>query len=552
MTLRMRAVRLGLWPPLRLRGVALERAATSEARPSASSMSSLSLTADAVAVSWRGRVRLTAEGSVLHAPSGLTVAAPSTTWEVQGLHGKKLRAALLEPRPGIVLTRTEDSRGRRFTIEADDVVLDAVAEVRRRDQPFLRGGTIRGTVVLIETPDGARVEGTMAANAVRLPALSSDGSERNAIGQPANLSFQGNGTWSARSGTLDVPRFRATLPGTEFSGTLALRDVPDDPAIDLSLECDRLDFAALLRASGLGLPPKLLSTPGPAPGQGAATAAEKPSVTGLGMEELGSASLGVRAQGRLRDPGSFVVTQHVDFRPPRSLPPGVERLKGDFTHVVSPDSGSTRTIEVSPRSPDFIRLDDVPSLFVRALLLAEDAGFYGHPGIDLREIPAAILTDIERGVAARGASTVTQQLAKNLFLSHDKVLGRKIQEVACALLLESALSKNRILEIYLNVIEWGPDLYGLRPASRTYFGKEPRDLSPAESAFLVSLIPAPVRYQVSFARGTPGPGLRQLMDALLAKLRAVDALTEEEYRSALAEEIVVRNVRSDRARTSLQ
>jgi len=77
------------------------------------------------------------------------------------------------------------------------------------------------------------------------------------------------------------------------------------------------------------------------------------------------------------------------------------------------------------------------------------------------------------------------------------------------------------------------------PAARRYFEKEPRDLTPAQMAFLVSLIPGPVKYQSSFALGTPGPGLRKLMDALLAKLRSEDALTEEEYRLALDEEIVV-------------
>jgi membrane peptidoglycan carboxypeptidase len=234
------------------------------------------------------------------------------------------------------------------------------------------------------------------------------------------------------------------------------------------------------------------------------------------------------------------------------MPEAVLRLRGPFQHGVSPESGPERTIDVSPQSPDFVPLGDVPPLFVHTLLLAEDAGFYGHPGVDLREMPAAILTDWQRGGAARGASTITQQLAKNLFLSHDKVLGRKLQELSCALLLESALGKNRILEIYLNVIEWGPDLYGLRPAARTYFEKEPRDLTPAQMAFLVSLIPSPVRYQVSFPHGTLGPGMRQLVDALLAKLRLVDALGEEDYRKALAEEIVVRNVRPEPARTSLE
>jgi membrane peptidoglycan carboxypeptidase len=93
--------------------------------------------------------------------------------------------------------------------------------------------------------------------------------------------------------------------------------------------------------------------------------------------------------------------------------------------------------------------------------------------------------------------------------------------------------------MYLNIIEWGPDLHGLRPAARTYFGREPRALTPAEMAFLVEIIPAPIKYQSSFAHGTPGPGLRSLIDDLLAKLRSVDAIGEEEYRRALVEPIVV-------------
>jgi membrane peptidoglycan carboxypeptidase len=152
---------------------------------------------------------------------------------------------------------------------------------------------------------------------------------------------------------------------------------------------------------------------------------------------------------------------------------------------------------------------------------------------------AALLTNWSRGGAARGASTITQQLAKNLFLSRDKQLGRKLQELAITFLLESALGKDRILEIYLNIIEWGPDLRGLRPAARRYFGREPQALTPAEMAFLVEIIPGPIKYQSSFAHGTPGPGLRSLIDELLAKLKSVDAISEEEYRRALGESIVV-------------
>ena len=122
-------------------------------------------------------------------------------------------------------------------------------------------------------------------------------------------------------------------------------------------------------------------------------------------------------------------------------------------------------------------MDAVPELFLRALLLGEDSNFWGHPGIDLSEMPAAIATNLERGTFARGGSTIPQQLAKNLFLSREKRLGRKLEEASLALLLDASLGKRRVLEIYLNVIEWGPGVYGLRPAARHYFGREPSELT---------------------------------------------------------------------------
>jgi membrane peptidoglycan carboxypeptidase len=189
---------------------------------------------------------------------------------------------------------------------------------------------------------------------------------------------------------------------------------------------------------------------------------------------------------------------------------------------------------VGPESPDFIPLAEVPPLFVRAVLLAEDANFYGHSGIDLAEIPAAVAEDLARGAFVRGASTIPQQLAKNLFLSRKKTLGRKLEEASLALLLDSTLGKERELEIYLNIVQWGPELYGLRPAARHYFGKEVSALTPRETAFLVCLIPGPIKYQQSIATGVPTPFFEGLMDTLLGKLQSVGALSEEEYEAALA------------------
>jgi hypothetical protein len=360
----------------------------------------------------------------------------------------------------------------------------------------------------------------VGARGARLSALADNAADERQLGDPTDVTLRFDGAWRRPEGTIEIPKLHATVAGAELSGSIALRELNTDPVIDLALGVQRLDFAQLLSASGLAVPESLGLAP-------------------TGEHDLGSARIDVRVRGRLSDPASLSVSQKIDFTPPRPMPPAIARLRGDFIFNSAEGSGPQRPIDVSPASPDFIALRDVPPLFVRTLLLAEDAGFYGHRGIDLRELPKALLTDWSRGRAARGASTITQQLAKNLFLSRDKQLGRKLEELAITFLLESALGKDRILEIYLNIIEWGPNLRGLRPAARFYFGREPQALSPAEMAFLVAIIPGPIKYQSSFAHGTPGPGLRLLIDELLGKLHSEDAIGEDEYQRALAEPIVV-------------
>jgi hypothetical protein len=364
----------------------------------------------------------------------------------------------------------------------------------------------------------------MSSRGARLGTLADNDADEPQLGDPTDVTLRFDGAWSRAKGTIDIPEVQATVAGAALSGSLALRDLATDPAVDLALGVLRLDFASMLGTSGLEVPESL----GLAPGRD---------------HDLGSATIDVRVRGRLADPATLTVSQTIDFTPPQRMPPAIARLRGDFVFNADDGTGPRRNIGVSSASPDFIALRDVPPLFVRTLLLAEDADFYGHRGIDLRELPVALLTNWSRGGAARGASTITQQLAKNLFLSRDKQLGRKLQELAITFLLESALGKDRILEIYLNIIEWGPNLRGLRPAARTYFGREPRALTPAEMAFLVAIIPGPIKYQSSFAQGMPGPGLRSLIDDLLAKLRSVDAISEEEYRRALDEPIVVNSGR---------
>jgi hypothetical protein len=517
---RIDAVRVGLWPPVRVTGVALD------------SSRGVHLSADAVEVWWPAHARVVVRHAVVQGRAGLTATVPTMTWDVAGRPGGGLRAELIRPEPGLVLTRAEGDRGSSWSVTATDLPAGRLLDLRRDDRPFVDAGTVRGSLMLTFSDAAATFDLDLTARAARLPALGDDTSESQALGGPTDLVAKIAGTWGRRERVLEIPRWNASIDGAALSGSVVLRDLDTDPDLDLGLDVERMDFARLLRASGLLTAEKL----GVADAAGSAIA----GAASHEDDDLGSATLAAHARGRFSDPSSFVVTQKLEFTPPPRLPPAIAALRAGFVFDAGAGEGAHRSIDVSPVSPDFIGLADVPPLFLRTLLLAEDAGFYTHPGIDLREVPAALLTDWARGGAARGASTITQQLAKNLFLSGEKRLGRKLEELSLALLLESALGKDRILEIYLNVIEWGPDLFGLKPAARAYFDREPKDLTPAQMAFLVSLIPGPVKYQSSFAHGTPGPGLRKLVDALLAKLRSVDALTEEDYQRALGEEIVVR------------
>lgn len=181
-----------------------------------------------------------------------------------------------------------------------------------------------------------------------------------------------------------------------------------------------------------------------------------------------------------------------------------------------------------------VSLEKVSPHLVTAVLVSEDSRFFEHHGIDWGAVQAA-RTRNRRFPKRRplGASTITQQLAKNLFLTRERSYRRKLQEAALALHLESTLGKRRILEIYLNVIEWGPGLHGLGPAARHYFGKNPQDLTPREGAFLVALIPGPVKYQPSFASGVLSRGFTRLVNGVLRRLASVGMLTPEELKTEL-------------------
>ena len=134
------------------------------------------------------------------------------------------------------------------------------------------------------------------------------------------------------------------------------------------------------------------------------------------------------------------------------------------------------------------------SRYLRAAIIhAEDAKFYRHEGVDWRAIENAVESNLDDGTLAIGGSTITQQLAKNLYLSPDRSLVRKARELLITYALEADLSKQRILELYLNVVEWGDGVFGAEAAARHWFGRSAQTLTPAEAARLAVALPNPIK-----------------------------------------------------------
>ncbi len=145
----------------------------------------------------------------------------------------------------------------------------------------------------------------------------------------------------------------------------------------------------------------------------------------------------------------------------------------------------------------WVPLSRVSPFLIKAVLIAEDDKFWSHEGFDFDAIQKAVEKDLKEGKFKFGGSTISQQLAKNLYLSPSKNPVRKLQEAIITLRIERNLSKRRILEIYLNVVEWGEGIFGIEAASAHYYGKSAASLSAEEASHLAAVLPNPLKYKVN-------------------------------------------------------
>lgn len=251
----------------------------------------------------------------------------------------------------------------------------------------------------------------------------------------------------------------------------------------------------------------------------------------LGVD--GAVEAYAHVSGPIADPTQWVVDARLDLDALRAAAResgAGEALKAPFLYRPLADP-SKPEIWMGAANRDFVPLEDVPEVVVRSVLLSEDSFFETHEGFDTDAIVEAMKVNLKEKRVRRGGSTVSQQLAKNLWLSREKTLLRKVQEALLTVALEAALPKERILEIYLNGIEWGPGMYGVKRAARHYFDKELDELTPKEAAYLATVIPNPRRYYGWFRKGAISERWEARVMHLVGKLREAgtidDAAVEE-------------------------
>jgi hypothetical protein len=222
------------------------------------------------------------------------------------------------------------------------------------------------------------------------------------------------------------------------------------------------------------------------------------------------------------------------------VPPALEkeRYRAPFTYVVTDADGKPQERETGPGTADWVPIDEISPFVQVAVLTTEDGSFYRHHGFNHAAIRASLVANLKAGRFVRGASTITMQLAKNLLLSREKTLARKLQEIVLADWLEQTFTKEEMMELYLNVIEFGPEIYGVGAAARHYFGRLPSELTLAESLFLSGLLPAPIRHHKMYEKGEVPASWMKTLRSWMHIAHKSGKISEKELAEGLSQTIV--------------
>ncbi len=221
---------------------------------------------------------------------------------------------------------------------------------------------------------------------------------------------------------------------------------------------------------------------------------------------------------------------------PRAYDP--VRLEEPFVFSVTEPAGFATEVVVGPENEDYRPLDVISPYMVKAVLTTEDARFFSHHGFITREFGPALLRDLKAGSFKYGASSITMQVVKNVFLTRRKTISRKLEELILTWLTEKALSKEHIMEIYLNIIELGPGIYGVGKGARIMFGKDASELTPLEAIYLASVLPSPKKRFKFYCDGRVPRRWTRYVHYLLKIMHRRGHITDQEYEQYKDQDII--------------
>jgi len=327
------------------------------------------------------------------------------------------------------------------------------------------------------------------------------------------IQLQGTLRWDAPEGRLTLADGIVQSHGVLVHASLDIADAQRKPKVHLQLDLPETPLQRIVDAIPHGFAPLLQ-------GLRMEGMLRWPVVVDLDTAAPEAVKIDSRPEGR----GIQVLTlgDKVDFA----------ALRATHTYAIRLADGSAGQRMVGPGTGSWVSLNDITPYLPLALTTTEDGTFYSNDGISTRAMLESIATNLQRGSFVRGASTLTQQLVKNLYLGNSKTISRKLQEVFIAWQMAQQLSKEEVMALYLNTIEFGPGIYGIGDGAWHWFGKRPIDLTLTEAIMLASIIPGPRRYYSFFLQGAVTPRWQSYLEALLKIMLERGKITEQELLAA--------------------
>jgi hypothetical protein len=302
------------------------------------------------------------------------------------------------------------------------------------------------------------------------------------------FAIDGSGRWRRAEHAIEVDRATLRMGAAQASLSGRARMDGDRFAVDLRAELPSTSCDAAVHAIPVGLLQELQQ---------------------IHLEGRLAASLALRLDSEHLDETALRIS--IDDRCRFTSVPAfadVMRFQTPFQHQVLEPDGTLFAMETGPGTSAWTPIVEISPFLLHAVLAHEDASFFTHSGFAPWAIRDALVRNVRERRYVLGASTITMQLVKNVFLRREKTLARKVQEVLLTWWIESAMTKAQVLELYLNVIEYGPAVYGIRSAAAHYFGRSPAELSVAESAYLAMILPNPPLFHEQFEAGEVPVGFR--------------------------------------------